>query len=245
VLAETMARAGQALIGKTPPNGKSYWAARYWDRDSAERHPVLAGDFLRQKETIAKYLQTYGGNAKTSIEFACGTGEFTRLTAEHTPVRDMVALDISAHAIELARPKVAHDNIRFIQGDFWADHGLAPADLVVCVDAIHHLGAVRDVAARLHSFVKPGGIFIGNVFTLDNFHEFERRRYGAVEHLWRTALFFGTAALIRLSGGRMYTGSHRTQLLPSAQTEAILAETFAEVLDVSVDPYFTAFACRA
>jgi SAM-dependent methyltransferase len=240
-----MARAGQNLIGNIPPNGKNYWAARFWDRDSAERHPVLASQFLRQKDTIAKYLQTYGAQAQTSIEFACGTGEFTRLTAANTPVRQMTALDISPQAIEMAAQRAGRDDVRFIQGDFWADHGLAPADLVVCVDAIHHLGDVSNVLRHLHSYVKPGGVFIGNVFTLDNFHEFERIRYGGLEHLWRTSLFFGTAALIRLTGGRLYSGSHRTQLRPSAETEQFLSDIFAEVLDVSVDPYFTAFAARA
>jgi SAM-dependent methyltransferase len=245
VLAETMASAGQALIGTTPPNGKAYWAARFWDRDSAERHPILADAFLRQKETLATYFQTYAADAERSLEFACGTGEFTRLTALNTNVRDMTALDISTQGLAIAKNRVKHDNIRFIQGDFWADHQLGQADLVVCADAIHHLGDVREVIQRLHSFVKPGGIFIGNVFTRDNFHEFERLRYGTAEHLWRTTLFFSTALLIRASKGRLYTGSHRTQLLPSAQTERILADEFSQVLNVSADPYFTAFACRA
>jgi SAM-dependent methyltransferase len=245
VLAEAMARAGQALVENIPPDGRAYWSARYWDRDRAEQHPVLATEFLRQKDTIAKYLATYGGGAERSVEFACGTGEFTALTARHTPVREMLALDISAQAIEIARTRVHHDNVRFLQGDFWSDHGLEPADLVVCVDAIHHLGDVRAVLQRLREFVKPGGILIGNLFTADNFHEFERRRYGTVTHLWRTGLFFATALIVRSSRGRLYTGSHRTQLLDSARAEQIIADVFPEVVDVSVDPYFTAFVCRA
>jgi SAM-dependent methyltransferase len=249
VLAETMARAGQSLIGGTPPDGRKYWSARFWDRDSAEAHPVLADDFLKQKETIADYLATYAATAAESIEFACGTGEFTRLTIENTAVTSMTAVDISAHAIEIAKTRAIHPNLRFVQGDFWADQtlpeGSAPADLVVCVDAIHHLGDVREVLTRLKTFVKPGGIFIGNVFTSDNFHDFERRRYGTAEHFRRTASFLATAFLIKASRGKLYTGAHRTQLLPSASTEAALADIFAEVLEVSVDPYFTAFACRA
>lgn len=225
--------------------GKNYWAARFWDRDAAERHPVLADAFLSQKDIIAGYLARYAGQARTSTELACGTGEFTRLTAENTGVTEMVALDISEHALAKAAGRVSHDNVRFIQGDFWADHGLPQTDLVVCVDAIHHLGDIRDVLRRLRSFVKPGGIFIGNVFTADNFHEFERLRYGALEHTWRTALFFGTALMVRLSGGRLYTGSHRTQLRPSEHTMSILTDLFDEVLDVTVEPYFTAFAARA
>lgn len=245
VLSETMARAGQALISNTAPNGKAYWAGRFWDRDAAERHPVLAGEFLKQKETIAGYLEKYGKDADRSIEFACGTGEFTRLTAEHTTVREMRAIDISAQGLEIARSRVNHDNITFQQGDFWTDHAFEPADLVLCIDAIHHLGNIGDVLAHIHKWVKPGGIFIGNLFTGDNFHEFERKRYGAAVHLWRTTLFFSTAVMIKLSGGKLYTGSHRTQLLPTAKSERMVGEVFSEVLEVSRDPYFTAFVARA
>jgi len=34
-------------------------------------------------------------------------------------------------------------------------------------------------------------------------------------------------------------------LLDSARAEQIIADVFPEVVDVSVDPYFTAFVCRA
>ncbi|RSM44865.1 class I SAM-dependent methyltransferase [Amycolatopsis balhimycina DSM 5908] len=240
-----MARAGQALISNTAPNGKAYWAGRFWDRDSAERHPVLAGEFLKQKQTIAGYLDKYGRDAERSIEFACGTGEFTRLTAEHTGVRQMRALDISAQGLQIARSRVRHDNITFQQGDFWADHDFEPAELVLCIDAIHHLGNIGDVLRHIRRWVEPGGIFIGNLFTGDNFHEFERKRYGSLEHLWRTTLFFGTALAIKVSGGRLYTGSHRTQLLPTAAGEQLVRDVFDEVLEVSRDPYFTAFVARA
>jgi SAM-dependent methyltransferase len=244
-LSEAMARAGQALISDTAPNGKSYWARRFWDRDAAEQHPVLAGDFLKQKETITGYLEKYGADAKRSIEFACGTGEFTRLTAEHTNVGEMTVIDISAQGLAIAKSRVKHDNIQFLQGDFWAEHDFEPADLVVCIDAIHHLGKIGNVVKHIKKYVKPGGIFIGNLFTGDNFHEFERKRYGALEHLWRTTLFFGTAMMIRISGGRLYSGSHRTQLLPSRQSEHMIAEVFPEILEINRDPYFTAFVCRA
>ncbi len=244
MLSEVMARAGQALISDTAPNGKSYWSRRFWDRDAAEKHPVLAQAFLQQKKTITGYLEKYGADAERSIEFACGTGEFTRLTAEHTGVREMTAVDISAQGLELAKSRVKHDNITFLQGDFWAEHDFEPAELVLCIDAIHHLGKIGDVVRHIRKYVKPGGIFIGNLFTGDNFHEFERKRYGAAEHLWRTTLFFGTAMMIKISGGRLYSGSHRTQLLPSETSEKMISDVFPTILEVSRDPYFTAFVCR-
>jgi 2-polyprenyl-3-methyl-5-hydroxy-6-metoxy-1,4-benzoquinol methylase len=245
MLSEAMARVGQALVSDVAPNGKNYWARRFWDRDAAERHPVLAQDFLKQKETIAGYLEKYGSGAKRSIEFACGTGEFTRLTAERTSVEEMTVLDISAQGLAIAKSRVKHDNVQFIQADFWDNHNFRPADLVLCIDAIHHLGNIGDVARHIRKYVKPGGIFIGNLFTGDNFHEFERKRYGAAGHMRRTAAFFGTALMIKASGGLLYSGAHRTQLLPTRTGEAIVFDVFPEKLEVTRDPYFTAFVCRA
>src|SRR5205085_10581534 len=112
-------------------------------------------------------LEKYGAVAKRSVEFACGTGEFTRLTAEHTHVEEMTAIDISAQGLAIAKSRVNHPNIHFLQGDFWAEHTFEPADLVLCIDAIHHLGKIGDVVRHIKKSVKPGGIFIGNLFTGD------------------------------------------------------------------------------
>ncbi|MFC4910165.1 class I SAM-dependent methyltransferase [Actinomadura gamaensis] len=244
MLAEAMAWTGQRLLRDVPPDGNAYWASRFWDRDAAERHPGLAAEFDRQKSTISEYLTRYARDAETDLEFACGTGEFTRLAAELTGVSSITALDISEQGLARTRRRVAHDDLTLIQGDFWDDHGLPPSDLVVCVDAIHHLGDVGAVLRRLRSFVRPGGVLIGNVLIRDRFHEFERRRYGTVGHLDRTARFLATAILVRASGGRLNSGAYRTQLRGSEDVRRILDEVFPEVLDVSVDPYFMAFACR-
>ncbi|WP_174867311.1 class I SAM-dependent DNA methyltransferase [Nocardia arthritidis] len=245
MLTELMARAGQAALRGTPPNGKDYWAARFWDRESAERHPLLGDDFLLQKETIGAYLTRYGWDRRKSIEFACGTGEFTAMTAKLTAVERMVAVDISQQGLAIARSRVDHPSAEFIHGDFWADNAIGTADLVICVDAIHHLGDVGQVLSRIRSFLEPGGIFVGNLWTADNFHEFQRRRYGAAEHLARTAMFLGTALMIKCTNGRLRTGSYRTQLRRSEETVAILHDVFDAVLEVDTNRYFMSFVCRA
>lgn len=244
MLAELLANVGQRAVTGIPPDGRDYWAARFWDRDSAERHDLLAEDFRKQKDTIGDYLCDYGNDARRVLEFACGTGEFTRLTAELTRAEEITALDISEQGLERTRAKVHHEGLRLIRGDFWADHDLTPAGLVVCVDAIHHLGDVRQVLARLRGFVAPGGVFIGNAVIADHFHEFGRKRYGTAGHLWGTARFCATALARRMSGGRINAGAYRTQLRPSGEIRRLLGETFDEVLAVQVDPYFMAFACR-
>lgn len=244
MIAELMARTGQSVIRDIPPDGRAYWAARFWDRDTHEQHPLLRQSFLTQKETIAGYLRRHAAGAKNILEIACGTGEFTRLAAENTNAESITAVDISAEGLARAKQRVNHDNLRLVQGDFWTDLGLAPTDTVMCLDAIHHLGDVRAVLTRLRSYVAPGGVFIGNLWTADNFHRFQRQRYGTAAHARRTAGFLGTALMIRASGGRLRTGAYRTQLISSKQAIAILSEVFDEVAEVTVEDYFMGFVCK-
>jgi SAM-dependent methyltransferase len=244
MLAEFMARTGNSVIRNIPPDGRAYWSARFWDRDTHEQHPVLGEAFLRQKNTVADLISRYAADTPRVLEFACGTGEFTRLAAERTRARQITAVDISAQGLRRARERVQHDNLELVQGDFWADLGVGTSDVVMCLDAIHHLGDVRQVLTRLRSFVAPGGVLIGNLWTADNFHQFQRLRYGRVAHLRRTAGFLGTALMIRGTGGRMRTGAYRTQLLHSSTATSILRDVFDDVLEVRVEDYFMGFVCR-
>jgi SAM-dependent methyltransferase len=244
MLAELLANTGRAIIRDVPPDGRAYWSARFWDRDTHEQHPRLRQAFLTQKETIGRFLSTYGGNTERVLEFACGTGEFTRLAAERTAAKRITAVDISAEGLARARARVKHDNLELIHGDFWDDLGVGQADLVMCLDAIHHLGDVRTVLTRLKTFVKPGGVFIGNLWTADNFHEFQRLRYGTVAHLRNTAAFLGTTLLIRGSGGRLKTGAYRTQLVHNSTAEKILRDVFGDITEFVAERYFTGFVCR-
>jgi SAM-dependent methyltransferase len=243
MLSEVLARTGKVILRDVPPDGRSYWEARYWDRDGAERHAVLGPEFLLQKRTVEKLIERYGTGSERILEFACGTGEFTKMAAALEP-QEIVALDISREGLEMTRRKVPQESLRLVRGDFWEDHGLGTADLVVCIDAIHHLGDVRQVLERLKTFVRPGGVLIGNVWTSDHFHEFGRKRYGRLQHLTRTAMFLGTAMLIRASGGRLKTGSYRTQLCTSGEVLGLVDSIFDEVLETTAERYFTAFVCR-
>ncbi|MEV5708042.1 class I SAM-dependent methyltransferase [Actinoallomurus sp. NPDC052274] len=245
MIAELLVRSGTKLVRMYPPEGRAYWAARFWDRTAAERHPLLGDEFREQKAAIADLLKRYGANARKVIEFACGTGEFTEMVARLTSAEEIVANDISEQALRLTSERVGDDRLRLVHGDFWKDHDLGTADLVVCIDAVHHIGEVGAVLRRLREFVAPGGVLVTNVWTVDHFHEFQRQRYGAVRHLGRCALFFGSAALIRATDGRVRTASYRTQLLTRREVTAVVEETFDEVLAVAPSRNFIAFACRA
>src|SRR4029450_12770458 len=103
MIPELLARTGRAVVRDIPPDGRAYWSARFWDRDTHEQHPLLSDAFLQQKEPIAGFLGTHARNAQRILEFACGTGEFTRLAAERTNAEQITAVDISAEGLKRAR----------------------------------------------------------------------------------------------------------------------------------------------
>lgn len=243
MIAERLVSTGNRLIAAYPPEGRDYWAARFWDRDAAERDPVLGDHYRAQKDILGDLIEKYGAHADRIVEFACGTGEFSKIAVERAHPREMVAVDISKEGLARTRARVRHDNLRLVEGDFWQDHHIEPAPLVLCVDAIHHLGDVREVLERLRGFVAPGGVLIGNLWTRDHFHEFQRQRYGRFRHTARSALFLFSALLLRASGGRLRTASYRTQLLPSEEVLQLLGDTFDAVLDTAPDRFFYGFAC--
>jgi len=245
MLAEMMARAGNLILGDIPPQGKDYWAARFWDRDAAEANSVIGAHYAVQTQEVADLMRCYAADADRVLEFCCGTGMFTKMAADLTSAAEIVALDISAEGLERTRARVDDPRLRLVHGDFWANHDLGTADLVMCMDAIHHLGHPRDALVRLRSFMAPGGVLIGSLWTLDNFHELQRHRYGQIAHLRETARFLGSAVAIRASGGRWRADAYRTRLLPASQVEPLLRSVFGKVLFVSAKQrHFTAFACR-
>ncbi|WP_378789510.1 class I SAM-dependent methyltransferase [Nonomuraea fastidiosa] len=244
MLAKMLTRSGHRLLGDQPPDGRKYWAARFWDRDLAERDPVLGDHYRAQKADLAAVIEKYAAHTSRVIEFACGTGEFTGMAAGLTAAEEIVALDISEQGLQRTAARVKHPGLRLVHGDFWGEHDLGTAETVMCVDAIHHLGDPGQVMTRMKSFVRPGGTFIGNLWTLDNFHEFQRQRYGALLHLGRSALFLGGALAIKVSGGRVRSASYRTRLLQAREIPPLLDSVFDEVLHLHEDRYFVSFACR-
>jgi SAM-dependent methyltransferase len=244
MFAEAMVRTGHALVKPFPPEGREYWAGRFWDREEVEAHSVLGDDFRAQKAQIAEMLQRYGGHAIRVIEIACGTGEFTAMASRLPEMKEMVATDISQFALDKAAARVRDPRATFVQADFWAEGGLGAADLVMCVDAIHHLGDVRAALERMKSHIAPGGVFVGNLWTLDNFHEYQRERYGTIGHLGRSARFLLTAIAMRVSGGRLRTSSYRTQLLRRRDVGPLLSQVFGEVIELHSTRHFTCFTCR-
>lgn len=144
-----------------------YPSTRFWDRiaERYARRPVADEAAYRHKLAVT---QEYLGPEMTVLEFGCGTGS-TALV--HAPfVRDILAIDVSARMLAIARGKAAAagiGNVEFRQAAI--DDFEAPAasfDAVLGLSILHLL-ADRDAAiARVHRLLKPGGVFVSGTVCL-------------------------------------------------------------------------------
>src|SRR2546423_3886514 len=104
-------------------------------------------------------MQQLPPHAEHALEIGCGTGEFTRRLAARA--RSVVALDLSAQMLRLARARSAnYENIEYLLGDVM---GLAlPAaryDLIVSLATLHHL-PLGPALLKMKAALKPDGALI-------------------------------------------------------------------------------------
>jgi len=134
---------------------------RFWD-NIAERYgrkPVADEAAYRRKlETTREFLRP----DMRVLEFGCGTGT---TALGHAPfVGHILATDLSANMLDIARRKAAADEVRnvtFKQSSIEAFEAPAGSfDAILCLSLLHLL-ADRDAAvAKVARLLRPGGIFV-------------------------------------------------------------------------------------
>ncbi|MEQ9330152.1 class I SAM-dependent methyltransferase [Thalassobaculum sp.] len=145
-------------------------SARFWDRiaDRYARTPVADEATYRTKLRVTReYLRA---NMEV-LELGCGTGS-TALV--HAPaVRRLLAVDVSARMLEIARRKAdaaGAGNLEFRQAgieDFEAPDASFDA---VLAHSVLHLLEDRDAAIRkVHRLLRPGGLFVTSTPCLGDF----------------------------------------------------------------------------
>ncbi|MHB1539654.1 MAG: SAM-dependent methyltransferase [Solirubrobacteraceae bacterium] len=121
--------------------------------DSRDPWGYLSSAYERDKyaDTLAALPAKPIGRA---LEVGCSIGVFTEQLAPH--VGQLVALDFSARALELARPRLsALANVTLVRGSFPEQAPAGPWDLVVCSEILYYLdretltAATAWLAARL------------------------------------------------------------------------------------------------
>jgi len=133
---------------------------KFWDRiaDRYAKRPVAdEASYQKKLQVTQEYLRP----DIEVLEFGCGTGS-TALV--HAPfVKHIRAIDVSQRMIEIAQGKAEAakiENVSFERAtieDFSAPDG--SFDAVLGLSILHLLEDKEAVIAKVHSLLKPGGIF--------------------------------------------------------------------------------------
>lgn len=141
--------------------------AKFWDR-IAERY---SRDPIADEAAYQKKLEVTRGYFRPDmevLEIGCGTGSTAILHAPH--VKHIQAIDISSKMIEIAQGKADAEgiaNITFQQST--VDEFSAPDrsyDAVLALSILHLLEDRNAAIAKIHGWLKPGGIFVSSTVCL-------------------------------------------------------------------------------
>ncbi len=142
-------------------------SADFWDRIA----PKYSRQPIADPESYARKLAATQGLMQPDmavLELGCGTGS---TALEHAPhVAQIVATDVSAAMIDIARGKAAQagiENVSFQQAgveDFEAPDG--SFDMVLALNLLHLLPDRAAAMSRIHRLLKPGGYFVSSTVCL-------------------------------------------------------------------------------
>jgi malonyl-CoA O-methyltransferase len=114
---------------------------------------------------------------KSILDLGCGTGFFTRETAEVFPEANIMALDVSSGMIETAKEYSKEFNsIEFIVENFWQFNPAKEFDLVVSNAAMQWFGDLTLVCDRVKKFLAPNGLFVFSIMTEGTLRELREAR---------------------------------------------------------------------
>ena len=152
----------------------------YWNKRAStyDKH-VIVEYADANEQTVSKSL-AYLKESDEMLEVACGTGVMTLGLADH--VGHITAVDISSCMLDQLRQKAngSYTNLSLMHSDVF-DHELdgKQFDVVAAYNVLLYMENIGEVLARVHSLLKPGGIFLSAtdcVGGLDNEDAAEKRR---------------------------------------------------------------------
>ena len=165
--------------------------ASFWDKiaDGYARRPIAdEAAYQRKLEVTREHFRP----DSEVLEFGCGTGG---TAISHAPfVKHVRATDISARMLEIAREKAAAagvENVTFEQvtiEDLEAPE--ASLDVVLGLSILHLLQDPGAAIAKVHEWLKPGGVFVTSTICLGDHMNFMRP-------LLAVGRFFGLVPYVR------------------------------------------------
>ena len=140
---------------------------RFWDQvaDKYARKPIDDEQAYQRKLEITREFLT---PESVVLEIGCGTGSTALL---HAPfVKSILATDVSRRMIEIAEGKAAAQeitNVTFRRAgaeELAVDDG--GFDAVLALNLLHLLADPEAAIAKVHRWLKPGGVFVSSTVCL-------------------------------------------------------------------------------
>ncbi len=160
--ADTLTQSGYRLGRTTMSTAQRFWDKQATNYDSGERQfePVFENVLVRTTNLLK--------STDTVLDFGCATG--TKTLAIASSAKRIHGLDFSREMIDVANKKKIQagvDNVVFSHGTIF-DNDLQDAsfDKIVSYGVLHLLEDKEKVVRKIHSLLKPGGLFISTTACL-------------------------------------------------------------------------------
>lgn len=127
---------------------------KFWDKQAAK---FSSSGNKESKELIDKSME-YLNKDKRVLDFACGTGQSTKLLSKYT--KEVIGLDYSEEMIRFAKED-SRENTTFLVGTL--NHNTlekSSFDVITAFNVLHLLEDIDDQVKLIYDLLKPGGVFI-------------------------------------------------------------------------------------
>lgn len=140
---------------------------KFWDLIASKYAASPISDRSAYETKIQK-IKTFLTSEQVVLDIGCGTGTQCGDIAGH--VKQVTGIDISGKLLAIAGRRMAErklDNVEFLQISVF-DERFQPGsfDVVMAFFVLHFFEDIDAVFKRIHSLLKPGGLFISEAACL-------------------------------------------------------------------------------